>query len=279
MRTRHGKALRTSGDAAGAQAVLLLALAEQDELRGRTMSPEIFSVRRQALRSELARAAAALGDVEAALAHVQDYIAAATNVDWGGKLSAGRLLVEFAKGPLSAHAERVLATARDVMQKAFASSDAFGKAGAPDASPATLAAMRANTWAIVVEIERVAGDGRAEARALGEIAACRAEAHEQTDSDRSRSQLHTACTTWLQRLLEVDAAATAPAAERIAVWCEGDRSGLLATARVLGRHVAADAAANEPREAGRVLLARALAAGADAGAIDADAELRALRRP
>jgi len=277
MRTRHGKALRTNGDAVAAQAVLLAALAEQDELRGRTMSPEIFSVRRQALRSELARVAAALGDIEAVLEHVQDYLAVATNVDWGGKLNAGRLLVEFAKGPLSAQAERVLAAAREVMEQAFACGDAFGKAGAPDASPAMLAAMRANTWAVVVDIERAAGDGRAEVRALGEIAACRAETNAQAGSDRSRSQLHAACTNWLQRLLEVDDAATAPAAERIAVWCANDSSGLLAAARVLGRHVAADAAAGEAREAGRLLLARALAAGADAGAIDADAELRALR--
>lgn len=147
----------------------------------------------------------------------------------------------------------------------------------PDGSPAMVAAMRAGTCLLLVEVEQLAGDARAEALALGEVAACRAEARRLGPGDRADERCREACDAWLQRLCTVaDAELLTAAGVRIAEHLAGDAEGLVAAAKRFGAFVQRHADAERVRAAGTTLLQRAEAAGADRSRFAADADLQSL---
>ncbi|MFO1077837.1 MAG: serine/threonine-protein kinase [Planctomycetota bacterium] len=277
LQIRYGQALRQGGDAARAREVLAPALVGLRSLRGATESFETWVLRMAALLEESAQVDAALADVAALLGHLRERVETADNEDWGGKLSVVRLLLGFARGQLAAAAPQLLSYAREVVALANAAGDTFVQRGAPDASPAMVAMMRASTWALLVDVEQLAGDARAEAAALGEVAACRATANRLAPGKRATEQSRQACDAWLQRLLDVgDPALLATAGARVAEHAAGDAEGLIAAAKHLGAFVAREPAATAVRAAGTALLHGAVSAGAEPSQFATDAALQLL---
>ncbi|MBL8754848.1 MAG: serine/threonine protein kinase [Planctomycetes bacterium] len=278
MRLRYGQALRRGGEMQAAHAVLAPALATLQTLHGALGSNEVWILRHNMLRSELAHVAAALGDAEAVVEHLRARVGHAYNEDWGGKLEVARLLLQFAQGDLQQQAPHLLPFAREVVRLAVAAGDAYEKRGMPDGTPAMVAAMRANTWQLLVEIERLAGDARAEAAALGEVAACRAAQRRHSPGDSANAKCREACTAWLQRLVDVgDSTLLAAGGTWVAAHAEGDATTLLAAARVLAAAAARQPEADAVRTAGAGLLRAAVAAGAERAAIESDPTLQPLR--
>ncbi|MCC6671778.1 MAG: serine/threonine protein kinase [Planctomycetes bacterium] len=240
LQTRLGQAHRLAGDAALARDVLQSALAEQAALRAASPSADLWQQRRRNLLAELARAEAMLGQVAALLARAQEYLDLARNEDWNGRLEVARMLVECAKGPLAAHAERpgVLARAREVVQMALAAGAAFEASGREGADATMIAAMRARTYGLLVEIETTAGDLVARAAALGSVAACRAAARGDGHDARREESLLEACRAWVEALLPLrDAVAMAAACTRMSEWFAGSPGGIEFVAHSAGRFV------------------------------------------
>ena len=277
LRLRYGQALRLGGEVSRARELLVTTLVEQAALQATAASREVWMLRRRALLLELAHAEAALGLAESVLERLRERVTLADNEDWGGKLEVVRLLLQFAKGPLAAHAAPLLLRAREVAQLALAAGAAYEQRGAPNSSPAMLATMRANNHALAAEVEALAGDAGAEAAALGAVAECRAEACRSGGNERSKLQLRAACDAWLVRLATLgDPALLNTAGERIAEWAAGDAEGLQSAAAVFGRFVVAHPDAAGVRAAGRRLLDLAAQAGADRAQFAQQADLRPL---
>ena len=246
--TRLGEARRQAGDAAGARNLLVAALAEQAEIRGTTVSNDLWQVRRRALLRELSRAEAMLGAWGRVLPLLQEYLDLAVNEDWAGRHEVLQLLLEFAAGPLADADTRpaVLARARDVVQLALAAGIAFETSGRKDVTKSMISGMRARTHGYLVAIETLAGDTRALTAALEAVAACRAEALAMADNERNERALIDACTAWGEGLGKLcDTASTVAACERMAAWFAGRKAGLDLITDIAERAIAADPAARD----------------------------------
>ncbi|HEX5052460.1 MAG TPA: serine/threonine-protein kinase [Planctomycetota bacterium] len=278
---RLGDARLKRGEAAAARDLVSTALADQLTMRAQAPSVDRYKDRRRDLLAIRARAEAALGDVDAVLAVMQDYIQIEPRAgkDWRGFQNAARLLVEITRGPLASHARRaeLLARGREVVQLGLADGAEFERVEGASVSPVMIAVMRAGNWQILVELERLAGDAVAEAAALRHVAQCHAQAFAGGASERSELRLRETCEQWGEALVRAGRAVDVlEALGEVGEWFRG-RASLATAAAIAARFCREHGDADAVRERGRALLREAIDAGFSPAQVEQDPELRSLQ--
>ncbi|MGE0143077.1 MAG: serine/threonine-protein kinase [Planctomycetota bacterium] len=273
IRSRLAASARRRGDGKAAIELLEPALAEHELLQSAASSRNLWFQRRRAIIAELVLAHAQVGNLAPVDSLLDEYLGLAANEDWAGRNELARLCARMVSDYLAEHPERqrILRRGRDAIRLAMESGDEFARRGGGGASPSMMSVMRARTWAILAELEQVAGDKGAVAKARGEVAACLAGALREAPSDKSAERVLETGRQWMESLVAADDWVGLTAAARDVVgWLDGRKSGLETVVRFLADQldVASDRAA--VLAVGREALQAAINAGLDWAVVQAD---------
>ncbi|MBL8751439.1 MAG: serine/threonine protein kinase [Planctomycetes bacterium] len=220
------------------------------------------------------RAWAGTGDVDRVVAEVRR--PPDIEHDWNRAQRLGDALALLATQLPAADPRRkaVLDDARAMLHEAIG----WGEGAGPDMVP-MVAVMSAQTWEVVVAVERADGDLAAAATAAAAAVEGYTPSFRARPSERNRDRLLRAGGLWLQALLDRgDGDALLAAIERLAETLTADPKALLAIAEWCDRSAVLPAATERATALGADLLRRCLAAGGtDLAAIDASERLTRIR--